>query len=180
MLMRPSARARGPPGQEWAPRPKARCSLALGRSTRNSAGHSNRRGSRLAAPFSSMTGVPGAMSTPPTRGRPPGQSEIGLHRALDPQRLLDEVGDALPVGPELVLEVRILGQVLERGGQQASGRLLTGGKEERGRPHDRSHLGSRSVGILGHGQVGQHVVAGLTAPVLDVAWRTSHRASRAC
>ena len=66
MLIRPSARASGPPGQEWAPRPNARCSLAFLRSTLKSAGSSNRRGSRLAAPLSSMTGVPGAMSTPPT------------------------------------------------------------------------------------------------------------------
>ena len=40
--------------------------LAFGRSSRNSAGHSNRRGSRLAAPLSSITGVPAGMSTPPT------------------------------------------------------------------------------------------------------------------
>ncbi len=40
--------------------------LGVGRSSRNSAGHSNRRGSRLAAPLRSMTGVPAAMSTPAT------------------------------------------------------------------------------------------------------------------
>ena len=120
MLTRPSARANGPPGQEWAPRPKAMCSLALGRSSRNSAGHSNRRGSRLAAPLRSITGVPGAISTPPTDVGAPGQAEVGLDRALDAQRLLDEVGDALAVGPQLVLELGVLG----RG---TSGRRRAGG-----------------------------------------------------
>ena len=38
MLMRVSARASGPPGQAWGPRPKARCSLAFARSIWNSAG----------------------------------------------------------------------------------------------------------------------------------------------
>ena len=65
-LTRPSDRARGAPGHEWLPRPKAMWACALGRSMRNSAGHSNRRGSRLAAPFNSITGVPAATSTPAT------------------------------------------------------------------------------------------------------------------
>src|SRR4029077_17324886 len=37
-------------------------------------------------------------------GGPPGQAEVGLDRALDAERLLDEVGDASGVGPQLVLE----------------------------------------------------------------------------
>ena len=99
MLTRPSARAKGPPGQAWTPRPKAMCTLALGRSIRNSAGHSNCRGSRLAAPFSSMTGVPaGDVDAGDGRGAA-GQPEVRLHRALDPQRLLDEVGDPLRCAP---------------------------------------------------------------------------------
>ena len=136
-LTRPSARASGPPGQEWAPRPKAMWACALGRSMRNSAGHSNRRGSRLAAPLSSITGVPAGMSTPPIGRRAAGEAEVGLHRALDPQHLLEEVRDAVAVGAQLVLQLGVLGEVLQRGGEQAGGRLLAGGEQERRGAHDR-------------------------------------------
>ena len=42
------------------------------------------------------------------RRRPAGQAEVGLHRALDAQRLLDELRDAVVVRAELVLELGIL------------------------------------------------------------------------
>ena len=158
-LTRPSARASGPPGQVWLPRPKAMWALALGRSTRNSAGHSKRRGSRLAAPFSSITGVPAAIVDPADGGRAAGQAEVGLHRALDAQRLFDEVRDQLRVGPELVLQLRALGQVLQRDGEQAGGGLLPGGEQEGGGAHHGGHVGHGAVGVRGQGQVGEHVVA---------------------
>ncbi len=168
MLTRPSARAKGPPGQEWTPRPKAMWDWALGRSTRNSAGHSKCRGSRLAAPLSSMTGVPAAISTSADRRRAAGEPEVGLHRALDPQHLFEEVGDPVAVGPQLVLQLGVLGQVLQRGGQQPGRCLLAGGEQERRGPHHRGDVGRGAVGVGGQRQVGEHVLARLAPPVLDV------------
>ena len=63
--------------------------------------------------------MPAVTSTPPTLGGAAGEAEVGLHRALDPQHLLEEVGDLLPVVAELVLQLGVLGEVLERGGEQA-------------------------------------------------------------
>ena len=85
MLMRASARASGPPGQAWGPRPKARCSLAFSRSMWNSAGSSKRRGSRPAAPLTTITVVPAGISTPPTVAARAGKPEVALDRTLDPQ-----------------------------------------------------------------------------------------------
>ena len=72
-LARASARARGAPTHVWMPNPKPRCSRPSARSSRNSAGASNCRGSRLAAPLCNITLVPGGMSTSPifvaTRGK---------------------------------------------------------------------------------------------------------------
>ena len=168
MLMRPSARASGPPGHEWAPRPNAMWSNVFARSTRNSAGHSKRRGSRFAAPLSSITGVPASMRTPPTFGGPAGETEVGLHRALDAQRLLDEVGDAVAVLAQLVLELRVLGEVLQGSGEEAGCRLLARGEEEGRDAHDRGDVGRRPVRVLGECEVGDDVGARLAAAVLDV------------
>ena len=49
---------------------------------------------------------------------PAGEPEVGLHRALDPEHLLEEVRDAVAVGPQLVLELGVLGEVLQRGREQ--------------------------------------------------------------
>ena len=168
MLIRPSARARGPPGQEWAPRPKATWDWALGRSARNSAGHSNCRGSRLAAPLSSMTGVPAAISTPPTdvvRRARRKSAFTGLSIRSTSSR---KPGIRVAVGPQLVLQLGVLGQVLQRRRQQPGGRLLPGGEQEGGGPHHRGDLRRGAVGVGGQGQVGEHVLAGLAPPVLDV------------
>ena len=168
MLIRPSARASGPPGQEWTPRPKAMWAWALGRSMRNSAGHSNRRGSRLAAPLSSMTGVPAAMSTPPidvVRRARRKSAFTGLSTRSTSSR---KSGIRSRVGPQLVLQLRVLGQVLQRRGQQAGRRLLAGGEQERRGPHHRGDLRRGAVGVGGQRQVGEHVLARLAPPVLDV------------
>src|SRR5262245_64513117 len=78
-------------------------------------------------------------------GAATGEAEVALDRALDPERLLDEVGDALALGPKLLLETGGFGQVLERGGEQPRGRLLAGGEEEGRGPHDVDRLGGRPV-----------------------------------
>ena len=168
MLMRASARASGPPGQAWGPRPKARCSLALSRSTRNSSGSSNRRGSRPAAPLTTMTVVPAGISTPPDRGGGAAEPEVTLDRALHPQDLLHEVRDAGAVLSEQLLQVRTLTDQLERGREEPDGRLLPGGEQVGRHPHHVDHLGRRPVREAGRRQPGQHVVAGLAPPVLDV------------
>ncbi len=62
----PSARASGAPGQVCAPWPNDRCWRALARSTTKSSGSSNRAGSRLAAPLTTINVVPAGTSTPPT------------------------------------------------------------------------------------------------------------------
>ena len=58
------------------------------------------------------------------RGAAAGQPEVRLHRALDAQRLLDEVRDALPVRPQLVLELGVLAEVLQADGEEPGRRLL--------------------------------------------------------
>ena len=56
----------------------------------------------------------------------------------------------------------------ERGGEEPSGGLLTGGEEERRRTHDRGDLGRGAVGVLGERQVGEDVGPRLAASVFDV------------
>ena len=106
-----------------------------------------------------------------------GEAEVGLHRALDAQHLLEEVRDALAVGAQLVLELRVLGEVLQRGGEQARGRLLAGGEQERRGAHDVDDLGRGAVGVGREREVGEHVVARLAPAVLDVLRRTGRRAT---
>src|SRR5437588_606495 len=110
MLMRPSVRAKGPPGQEWAPRPKARCSLEFGRAL-------EAPGVAVGRSIQQHDRRPRCDVDTTDARRPSGEPEVGLHRALDSQRLFDEVGYALPVRPKLVLELRRLGEVLQPGGE---------------------------------------------------------------
>ena len=141
MLTRPSARASGPPGQAWTPRPNAMCTLALGRSIRNSSGHSNSRGSRFAAPFSNMTGVPGAMSTPATltcrrARRKSALTGLSMRRASSMKpgmRSLCARSSSWSSGYSA--------QVLQADGQEPRRRLLAGGEEEGRRPHDVGDVG---------------------------------------
>ena len=72
------------------------------------------------------------------------------------------------MGPKLVLKLRVLAEVLQAGGEQASSRFLTGGEEEGRRPHDGGHLGRRTVRVRGERQIGQHVDSRFTAAVLDI------------
>ena len=81
-------------------------------------------------------------------GRGPArEAEVGLHRALDAEHLFEEVRDEVAVGAQLVLELGVLGEVLQRGGEQARGRLLPGREQERRGPHDVDDLGRGPVGV---------------------------------
>jgi hypothetical protein len=66
------------------------------------------------------------------------------------------------------LQLGAFGEVLEGHRQKASRRFLTGGEEERGGAHDVGHVGQGAVRVGGEGQVGEDVLARLSAPILDV------------
>ena len=100
--------------------------------------------------------------------RTAGETEVGLHRALDAQGLFDEARDELFVRPELVLELGVLGEVLQRNGEQACGRLLTGGEQEGRGAHHGGHVGHGPVRVRRQRKVGQDVLSGLAPSVLDV------------
>jgi hypothetical protein len=55
-----------------------------------------------------------------------GQPEITLDRTLDPQGLLDEVGDPVALAAQQLLDVGALGEDLQGRAQQAHSRLLAG------------------------------------------------------
>ena len=112
--------------------------------------------------------MPALTSTPPTVVVRCGEAEVGLHRALEPQHLLEEVGDLVAVLPQLVLQLGVLGEVLERRGEQPGGGLLAGGEQERRGSHDRGHVRDAAVGVGGQRQVGEHVLARFAPAVLDV------------
>ena len=57
---------------------------------------------------------------------------------------------------------------LERGGEEPSGCLLPGGEQKGRGQHHRGHIGRGAVGVGGQRQFGQHVLAGLTPPVLHI------------
>jgi hypothetical protein len=65
------------------------------------------------------------------RGGPTGETEVALHRALEPEDLLHERGDRVPSGTQVLLLLRVLAEVLERECEAAGGRLLPRGEEER-------------------------------------------------
>jgi hypothetical protein len=68
-------------------------------------------------------------------GRDPGQPEVALDRALDPQALLHEVGDALGPVPQEHLQVGVLGDQVQRGGEQAHRRVLPSREQVGRHPH---------------------------------------------
>ena len=176
MLMRASARARGPPGQECTPRPKAMCDWAFSRSRRNSAGHSKRRGSRLAAPLRSITGVPAAMSTPATVvDRVVRRKSVftGLSmRSASSMKLgilsLCSRSSSWSSGCRARCRMRV--------GEEPGGGLLAGGEQEGGGAHDGGDLGRGAVGVGGEGQVGEHVLAGRRRDGPRGSRRSSRRA----
>ena len=101
-------------------------------------------------------------------GRHAREPEVALHRALDAQALFDEVRDVLAVLAQQLLELRVVADALQRGAEQAHGRLLSGGEEVGGDARDVDRLGDRAVGKRRGRQAGQHVVARVAPAVLDV------------
>ena len=96
------------------------------------------------------------------------EPEVALHRALDAQALFDEVRDELAVLAQLLLELRVVADALQRGAEEAHGRLLTGREEIGGDARDVDGLGDRAVGERRGRHAGHHVVARLAPAVLDV------------
>ena len=135
MLTRPSARASGAPGQVCTPCPNAMCWRAFGAvddelvrvleaarvAVRGAGEHHHRRAGR---------DVDAADGRRDAR-----QPEVALDRALEPQRLLDEVRDARAVVAQELLEVGSLAEQLERGREEPHRRLLAGREQVRGDAH---------------------------------------------
>jgi hypothetical protein len=168
MLMRPSARASGAPGQVWAPWPNARWWRALARSTWKSVGRSKRPGSRFAAPLTTHErGARGDLDAAELR-RHARESEVALHRALYAQALLDEVRNVLTVLAQQPLELLVVADALQRSAEEAHGRLLTGCEEIGGDARDVNGLRDRAVGKRRGRHARHHVVAWIAAAVLDV------------
>ena len=165
---RPSTRASGAPGQECTPRAKAICSRTFLRSSRNSCGHSNRSGSRLAAAAEIITIVPAGMSTPARLVDLTRQAEFGLDGALHAQRLLDEDRDQAGVVAQRLLQFRTIAQDAQGGAEQLGRRLLARTEQEAGGAHDIGDGGHRPVRVGGRSQFAQHVVAWFRAALFDV------------
>ena len=166
--MRPSARASGAPGQVWAPWPNARWWRALARSTWNSAGCSKRLGSRFAAPLTTMTVVPAAISTPPSSVVTRASRKSPFTGLSMRRHSSTKFGMSCAVLAEQLLELLVLADALQRRAEEAHGRLLTGGEEIGGDARDVDRLRNRAVGKRRGRHAGHHVVARVAAAVLDV------------
>ena len=167
--MRPSARASGAPGHVCAPCPNARCWRALARSTSKSVGMLEAAGIAVrGAVDDHERACPPGSSTPPSSVVHAREPEVALHRALDAQALLDEVRDELAVVAQLLLELGVVADALQRGAEEAHGRLLAGREEIGGDARDVDGLGDRAVGERRGRHAGHHVVARLAPAVLDV------------
>ncbi len=134
----------------------------------NSAGCSNRRGSRFAAPFKHHDCRAGRDVDTADRRRHTGEPEVALDRALDAQRLLDEVRDAGAVFAQRGLKIGALTDELQRRAEQSHGRLLAGGEQIGSDPDDIDDLRCRAVGERGGRKPGHDIVARRASPILDV------------
>ena len=168
MLTLPSARARGPPGQEWTPLPEGQVGLGVGAIRPEFGRALEVSGVAVGRTVEQHDRGAGGDVDTSDRRRAAGQAEVCLHRTLHPEDLFQEVGDPVTVGPKGVLEVGVLGKVLQGCRQEAGGCLLAGGEQERRRAHHRGDVRDGAVGIGGQGKVGQDVTPGLPSPVLDV------------
>jgi hypothetical protein len=92
MLILPSARANGPPGQEWTPRPNARWAC-VGPVDAELLRALEPPGVAVGGAVEQHDRCAGRDVDAGDGRRAPGQTEVRLHRALDPECLLDEIGD---------------------------------------------------------------------------------------
>ena len=172
---RVSARANGAPGSCGC---RGRTQGAGGRSCapgRTSSGSSNRRGSRLAAPLTTITVVPAASASSPTvvgtrdsRKSPLTGLSMRRHSSM-------KFGKQAAVVAEPPLDVGAVADHLQRGAQQPHGGFLSGREHIGGHPHDVSDLGHRPVREGRRRQAGQHVVTGLAPAVFDVGRENARR-----
>ena len=165
MLTRVSIRASGPPGQLCGPRPKARCSRELARSSSKLCRVLEMTGIAVGGAVEHHQRATGRDVHAADGGPSPGQPEVTFHRRLDPEHLLDEAGDEVAPFAEELLQLGALADQLQCGAEQPDGGLLPGGEEVGG---DADH-----VDDLGQGPSGKVVVAS----VVSTSWRGSRRRS---
>ena len=177
-LTRPSARASGPPGHEWLPRPNAMCDWAF-RARCGTPPGTRTDGIAVGGAVEHHDRRPGRDVDLADRRAATGETEVRLHRALHPQHLLEEAGDELGLRPQLVLDLGLLGEVHQRGGEETGGRLLTRGEQERGGAYDRRsrRASSRRGTSRGRGRSARPCAARAAGPRCTA--RTSRRATRA-
>ena len=168
IVMRPSARASGAPGQVCAPWPNAMCCRALARSTSNSVGMFEAARVVVRGAVDDHDGGAGGNVDPAELGRDAREAEVALHRALDAQALLHEVRDELTVVAQPLLELVVVADALERGAEEAHRRFLARGEQVGGDPRDVDRLGDRAVGERRVGHAGHHVGTRLAPAILDV------------
>ena len=169
MLTRPSARASGAPGQVWMPCPNARCWRALARSTSNSSGSRSGAGRGWRRRSAPSPWCPAGMSTPPTVVGTRRQPEVALDRALEAQRLLDEVRDAVAVVAEQLLELRVARR--SAGARSRAGARWSPGRRRTGWRRCRTTSITSGIEPSGNVAVARPVStssARLAPPVLDV------------
>ena len=168
MVTRPSARASGAPAHVWIPCPKAMCCRAFGAVDVELVGMVEHPGVPVAGAGDEHERRPGGDVDAAELGGDAGHPELGSQRALEPEGLLNEVGDLLAVRPHGLLEVGSLAQHAQRERQQPHGGLLAAGEEVGGDQGGVLGLGSRAVREGRGGQAGEDVVSGRVAAILDV------------
>ena len=168
MVIRPSARASGAPGQVCGPWPNARCWRAFGALDLEVGGMLEASGIAVGGPVDDHDRGAGRDLHATELRRHAGEPEVALHRALDTQALLDEVRDVLAVLAQQLLELRVVAEALQRGAEETHGRLLAGREEVGGDPGDVDGFGNRTVGERRGRHTGHHVVAWVATAVLDV------------
>jgi hypothetical protein len=99
--------------------------------------------------------VPAGISIPPHAGGDPRQPEVPLDRALEAQRLLDEVRDEVALGAEEPLEARPFGHDLERRAQEPHGGLL---------PAENKLAATRTTSVTSGTDPSGNVAAAITTP----------------
>ena len=165
---RASARASGAPGQVWIPRPKAMCCRAFDRAGSKVLGSVNRRGSRLAAAWTTISVEPDGTSTPPrvTGSLDSRKSPLtGLSKRSASSMKLPTLERSARSSR---LDVRAITEDLQGGTEQPHGGLLTGRIEVGRNPGHIAGIGHRAVGEGRRGHLREHVTAGVGPTVLDV------------